>query len=118
MGSVIGFLIAKGLSERMARIAAYAGLILVIASAFTLAIHLIRKDAVSDHQTKVEQRARPANDKAANERAKDAIDNAKSEQEMKDAIQAQPDQPIAPTTRSLSCERLRRRGNPPAECRP
>ncbi len=72
---------------------------------------------IENHEQKIEQRARPATDKAADERANDTIANAKSEQEMHNAIAAQPDQPIAPTTRALSCERLRRAGRNPPACR-
>lgn len=121
MGSVIGWLIGKRIfgkviGERGARFIAYASLILAIIAAFAIAIAMIRNDAVDDNQAKIERRARPANDKAANERAQDTINNAKSEQERKDAIQAQPDQPITPTSRALACDRLRRAGRTPPAC--
>lgn len=117
MGSLIGLLVARGLSERAARALAYVGLLLLILSMIGGGVALVRHDAVSDYQTKIEKKAAKAVDQAASERANDAIANAKSEQEMHDVIQAQPDQPIAPTTRALSCERLRRAGRTPPACR-
>ena len=122
MGSIIGMLIGKQIfgqviGERGARAIAYAGLALVILAMLGAAICSIRKDAVEDHQVKVEARARPATDQAAKERAKDAIEQAKDEQEAQDAIAAQPDTPIAPTSRALACQRLRDAGRNPAACR-
>jgi hypothetical protein len=72
---------------------------------------------IDNHEAKIERRAAPATDKAATERANDTIANAKNDQERHDAINAQPDQPIAPTSRALACARLRQRGHAPASCR-
>lgn len=116
MGWLIGLLVDRGLSEKAARAASYIGLVLLILSVCGGVVAWIRHDAVADHQAKVQQRVQPANDKAASERANDAINNAKSQQELHDVIQAQPDQPIAPTSRALACERLRRAGRHPASC--
>lgn len=117
MGTLIGWLIAKGLSERLARVVAIGGLFALILGALGTAVCAIRKDAVDDHEIKVERRARPATDKAAEERARDSIDQAKDEQEAHDAIAAQPDQPISPTSRALACKRLRDAGRDPPACR-
>jgi hypothetical protein len=119
MGSIIGMLVGKQvfghvLGEKGARAIAYLGLFLLIAAVLGGALLAIRHDAVSDHQAKVAERARPATDKAANERANDAIANARQDQERRDVIEAQPDQPIAPTSHALACKRLRdaRRDSP------
>lgn len=117
MGSFITFLIAKGVPAKFARPLAIAGLIALILAAMGTAVCAIRKDAVDDHETKVEARARPATDKAAGERARDTIATTKHEQELHDVIAAQPDQPIAPTSRALSCKRLRDAGRNPPACR-
>jgi hypothetical protein len=72
---------------------------------------------INAHEAKIEQRAKPATDKAAQERSSDIIANAKNEQEMHNAIAAQPDQPISPTSHALSCQRLRNAGHNPPACR-
>lgn len=92
------------------------GILLLVLAIFA-AVKLHDRRVVADHQAKLEQRAAPATDEAATERANDAIENEKAHQETTNAIQAQPDQPIAPTSRALSCERLRRAGRAPAACR-
>lgn len=121
MGSIIGLLVGKTIfgktiTEKAARAIAYAGLFLLIAALIYGVVAWIRSDAVSDHQQKIEHRAAPATSKAADERAADAITNAKQEQEMHDVIAKAPDQPIAPTSRARACEQLRRAGRHPAAC--
>ncbi len=117
MGSFIALLIAKGVSPRFARPLAFAAFFLALLAMLGTALCAIRRDAVDDHQTKVEARARPATDKSATERALDAIATAKQEQELHDVIAAQPDQPISPTSRALACQRLRNAGRNPPACR-
>lgn len=122
MGSIIGALVGKRIfgkviGERGARAIAYIGLILAILALLGTAVCMIRKDAVDDHQAKVESRARTAVVEAAKERTDDAIAIAKSEQEAHDVIAAEPDQPISPTSRALACKRLRDAGRDPPACR-
>lgn len=117
MGSIIGWLIAKGIAPRFARPLAIAGLVIILLAAMGTALCSIRKDAVDDHEAKVQARARPATDKAAAERGRDTIATSKHEQELHDVIAAQPDQPISPTSRALSCKRLRDAGRNPPACR-
>lgn len=93
------------------------GSLLLVAAVIGGGLALIRRDAVSDHEAQVQQRARPATDQAASERARDAIRNDKSDQERHDVIKAQPDQPISPTSRALACKRLRDAGRNPPACR-
>ena len=72
---------------------------------------------IDKHEAKTAERAAPATNKAASERANDTIKQSQNEKEAHDAIAAQPDQPIAPTSRALACKRLRDNGiNSPA-CR-
>jgi hypothetical protein len=75
------------------------------------------RSVIDKHETQLQQRAAPATDKASTERANDTIATAKHEQELHDVIQAQPDQPISPTSHALACARLRARGHAPASCR-
>lgn len=121
MGSLIGLLVGKSIfghviGEKMARALAYAGLVLGILALMGAAVCAIRKDAVDDHEAKVVTRSIPATNKAADERANDTIKQAKNEAEAHDAIEAQPDQPISPTSRALACKRLRDAGRNPAAC--
>lgn len=117
MGSLIGLLMARGVSEKLARVVSYASLVLLLLGATAGLVAAYNHRIIGRYQQKQEARARPATDKAANERASDTIANAKHEQEMHDVIADEPDQPIAPTSRALSCERLRRAGRHPAACR-
>ena len=103
--------------ERFAKPIVFALLAVLIGLALWSAKCAYDQSVIDKHEQKIEQRARPATDKAADERANDTIANAKTEKDMHDAIAAQPDQPIAPTTHALSCERLRRAGRNPPACR-
>jgi hypothetical protein len=74
------------------------------------------RSVIDKHEQKIERRAAPATNKAADERATDTINNAKAEEEMHNAIASQPDQPISPTSHALACQRLHRIGKYPASC--
>jgi hypothetical protein len=73
------------------------------------------KSVITKHDQKLEQRAKPATDQAATERAHDTIVQAKNEQEAHDAIHAVPDAAPA-ASHALACQRLRKRGHAPAAC--
>jgi hypothetical protein len=69
------------------------------------------------HDQKLEQRAKPATDQAATERAHDTIvTQAKNEQEAHDAVHAVPDAAPAGPSHALACKRLRDHGRHPASC--
>lgn len=97
--------------------AVIAGLVVLVILGGGVSWCAIRDSIIDDHEAKVAKRAAPATNKAADERAKDAINQSKNEQEAHDAIQAQPDQPISPTSRALACKRLRDAGKHPPACR-
>lgn len=92
-----------------------AALLLALAAYAVLKIHDHRVVAAS--QAKVVQRAAPATDQAATERANDTVAITQHEQEQHNAIAAQPDQPIAPTSHVRACDQLRRAGRTPPACR-
>ena len=117
MGTAIAYLVAKGVPEKAARLILTAGIFLLVLGVFAGAVALLKHKGQQEYVAKVEHRAAPATNKAADERATDAIQNAKSEQEMHDVIAAQPDQPIAPTSHARACEQLRRAGRNIAACR-
>lgn len=91
-------------------------LVIILVVGFAIAKCSYDRSVEKHYQQKMEERAAPATNQAASERATDTFNNAKSEQEMHNAIAAQPDQPISPTTHAQSCERLRRLGRHPAAC--
>lgn len=122
MGAFIGMLAGKQLfgrtiTEPVARAIGIAGLVLLILGVAGGIVLAIRNDAVSDHEAHQVQRAAKATEKASTERAQDAVTNSKNDQERHDVINAQPDQPIAPTSLALSCKRLRDAGKHPSACR-
>lgn len=104
------------------RFAKYAKPLILVVLAILLVVGLgvakctYDRHVEKNYQQKTQERAAPATNQAASERATDTFNNAKAEQEMHNAIAAQPDQPISPTTHAQSCERLRRLGRHPASC--
>ncbi len=118
MGYVIGKIIAWGVPTKFARPVAYIGLTLLILAALWGGKCAYDASVIAKHDAKVEARARPATDKAADERARDTIAAANNERITRDEIAAQPDQPISPTSRALACKRLSNAGRGlPAACR-
>lgn len=96
-----------GIPQKYAKFAVIAALIALLVIGFGVAKCAYDKSVIEDHEAKIAKRAAPATDKAASERANDTIRQSQNEKEAHDAIQAQPDQPIAPTSRALSCKRLK-----------
>jgi hypothetical protein len=118
MGTIIGWLMLKlGVGDKAARAIAYVSLALLLAGAFFGAKAIYDHGVIAKHDAKIEKKAAKAVDQAAGERATDTIAQAKNEQEAHDAIAAQPDQPIAPTSHALACQRLRKLGRTPPACR-
>lgn len=117
MGTVIGLLIARGWSERAARVISFAGLALLLLGASAGLLMAYNRHIIGQHEQRVAKRAAPATDQAANERANDAIANAKHEQETHDAIHAVPDTAPAGPSHALACKRLRDLGRNPPACR-
>jgi hypothetical protein len=121
MGSLVGLLVGKSIfgqviSEKAARAMVIVGLFLLVLGVLGGIVLYIRKDAVNDHEAKIEHHAVQATNKAADERAKDTINNAKHEQELHDAIHAVPDAPPAGPSHALACKRLRDLGRHTAAC--
>lgn len=117
MTFLIGLALKFGVPQRFAKFAVIAALVTALVVGLGVGKCAYDRSVIQKHEQKAERRAAPATNKAATERANDIIRQSKSEQEAHDAIQAQPDQPIAPTSRALACKRLRdNRINSPA-CR-
>lgn len=113
---LISLVTGLGVPPRLAKpVLAVAGALL-LGLALWGAVKLHDRRVIRDHQVQIERRAQPATDKAADERANDAITNAKHEEEAHSAIHSVPDAAPAAPSHELACERLRRRGNAPASC--
>jgi hypothetical protein len=74
------------------------------------------KSIIEKHDAKIIERAKPATDKAADERAKDTIAQAKNEEEAHNAVHSVPDAAPAGPSHALACQRLRKLGRHPASC--
>jgi hypothetical protein len=94
----------------------YALAALVLVGAFLGLKSCYDSGVVDKHEQKIEQRAKPATDQAAAERSKDAITQAKNEEEMHNAIHSVPDAAPAGPSHALACKRLRDHGRHPAAC--
>lgn len=115
MNFLIG-LLAPSLGEKWGRIASYAIVAIGVLLLLWAAKCTYDRSVINKHEQKIQQRVAPANQKADTRRAADTVTNAKNEEEMHNVIAAQPDQPISPTSRALSCERLRRAGRSSPAC--
>lgn len=112
-----------GVPQRLAAPVAKVALIIAAAAlligGFLLWDHFDDKAAVREHEVERELKAADARETAAAERVADTIANAKSEQEMHDAIDYAPKGgELSPAANALACERLRRIGRIPPACRP
>lgn len=116
-------LIRKGLSEERANGIAKATVIglacLGAILLFTLWLQGQRSDAVKDYQTKIEKKAAPAKEEAAEQRAEDVIAVAKDKEETHRVIEEAPKvtAPVHPATLAHNCKRLRDLGRIPPACR-
>lgn len=111
---VVGWLGPK--ASKFAAPLIYTGYIILAVGAFFGLKALYDSSVISHHEQKIQNRVAPATNKASNERANDTIANTKNEEDMHNVIAAQPDQPIAPTSRAHGCEQLRRAGRHSAAC--
>ena len=71
-------------------------------------LHFHDGRVIDRHETKIEAKAAPAREVAADRRVQDAAANAHQETIYHDAIVAAPDGPPGPASLALGCERLRR----------
>lgn len=106
-----------GVPAKFAKPVLIAGLFALALAAFGLGKCAYDRSVISNHEAKIERRAKPATDKAASERATDTIANAKHEQELHDAVHSVPDAPPSGPSHALACKRLRDSGRNPPACR-
>jgi hypothetical protein len=117
---LLGAGVSQARANRWAPYAAMVALVLLLAAFAATWLHIHDARVIDAHEAKLEARAAPARDQAAQERAQDAIANAQQRETYHDVIASSgPDVPPAPSSLALACERLRRAGNGlPAACRP
>lgn len=71
---------------------------------------------VDAYKAKVEVKAAPAREKAAERRAADTITNTQNEKDLHNAVNSAPGGALSPAAHALACERLRKAGRTPAAC--
>lgn len=123
LGLLLPLVLKLGVPSRLAAPVAKGALVVagvaLLIGGFLLWDHFDDRAAVREHEVERELNAADARETAADERVADAITNAKTEQEMHDAIDNAPTGgELSPAARALSCERLRKLGRIPAACRP
>lgn len=94
----------------------YAVVIGLIVLGIVLAFRFHDHKVVTGYVAKQQQRAAPANDRAAQERANDTTKIATQEQEAHNVIHSVPDAAPAGPSHQLACERLRRLGRSVPAC--
>jgi hypothetical protein len=110
--SIFGKTITKGAAEWIVS----AGLFLAVMLGGLGLWSWVKHDIISQHEAKIERRAAPATDAASTQRANDTIKRTQEQKDAHDVIVAQPDQPIAPTSRAHACLQLRRAGKHSSAC--
>ncbi|WP_337846868.1 hypothetical protein [Sphingomonas sp.] len=112
--------LAEPLARRVAPFALAAAFVLAMAAAWLIWLSNHDATVIEQHEAKIEQRAAPARDRAADQRARDTIRLNEQERAYHDAIDnSGADTAPDAAGLALGCERLRRARVPlPAECGP
>ena len=118
IGSAIPGLFGKEVSFKAAKILGLIMSVLLIVGLLSLGKCAYDKSVVEEHEQAREVRAGEAREDAAERRVDDQVNNAKSEEELHNVIEAAPGGTLSPAAKSLACERLRRQGRIPPACRP
>lgn len=123
MGSIIAWLIAKGVSQKLARPLAYGGLILILLAAFSVAKCSYDRSVIEKHgareEAKQSKRERKADDNLNQQKRQDEQAAEERKREIDDATSNLPDQAPSARQRSRACIELQRQAkaagrNPPA----
>lgn len=124
MGSIIGWLVAKGLSEKVARLVAMAGLFLTVLALIGGTKCAYDASVIRKHEAKAElkqaKRERVADQNLEQQKRLDEADKQQRQKEIDDATQGIPDQAPSARQRARACVELRRqakeRGQPQPAC--
>lgn len=118
IGSLIPGLFGKQLSYKVAKIAGFAILGVLLLAVLSLGKCAYDASVVNKYKADQQAKVAPAKEKAADQRAEDTITDTKNEEELHHVIDSAPKTgELSPAARALSCERLRRVGRIPAACR-
>lgn len=118
IGAFLPGLFGKQVSQKVAKVLGFIALGLLLIAVLSLGKCAYDASIIEKHEQTREIKAGEAREDAADQRIDDAINNAKSEEELQNVIEAAPGGELSPAARALSCERLRRIGRIPAACRP
>lgn len=91
-------------------------LVIVLVLGFGVAKCAYDRHVEKNYVNKIQERAAPATNQAATERANDTYNNAKKEQERHDAVHSVPDAVPAGPSHALACKRLHDLGRHPPAC--
>jgi hypothetical protein len=117
MLSLIALAVRFGIPARFAKVAVIAALVFGTLTLLGIAKCTYDRNVIEKHEAKIQERAKPATDKAAEERARDTIAQAKNEEEAHNAVHSVPDAIPAGPSHALACQRLHKLGRNPAACR-
>src|SRR4051812_9481303 len=91
MPALIALALKLGIAPRFAKGAVIAAFVVIAVMALGVTKCAYDRSVIEKHDAKIIERAQPATDKAAEERARDTITQAKNEQEAHDAVHSVPD---------------------------
>jgi hypothetical protein len=115
--NLVALLVGWGVPAKLAKpLLIGLGILLFIGAIFA-AVKIHDHRVVAQHEAQIQQRAAPATDQAATERANDTLTNAKHEEEAHSAIHSVPDAAPAAPSHALACKRLHDLGRNPPACR-
>jgi hypothetical protein len=106
-----------GIPPQFRKVAVIGTAVVLLLIAILAAVKIHDHRVIAAHEQKLERRAAPATDRAANERANNAIANAKHEEELHNAVHSVPDATPAGPSHALACKRLHDLGRDPPACR-
>jgi hypothetical protein len=115
--ALIPFALKLGVPARFAKVVVIALLAFGTLTLLSIAKCAYDRNIIEQHEAKIQERAKPATDKAAEERARDTIAQAQNEQEAHNAVHSVPDAAPAGPSHALACQRLHKLGRNPAACR-
>jgi hypothetical protein len=109
---------ASLVGEKAAKPVAIGSAVVLLIALLSLGKCVYDASVVDAYKAKVEAKAAPAREKAADRRAADTITNTKNEKDLHDAVNSAPGGALSPAAHALACERLRKAGRKPAACGP
>jgi hypothetical protein len=122
IATAITWLVAKGLSERMARFALIGGLVIALIAALGTAKCAYDRSVIRDHEAKQEakqaKRERKADRKLDEQKQIDERAADERQKEIDDATRNIPDQMPSARQRARVCVELRRQGIRHPSCEP